>query len=692
MTEQNFNELKQNFNEIKQETLLLQGQLAEHNYSYHVLDDPVISDGEYDRMMKRLIEIEKLYPELSTPDSPTRRVGAMPLTSFDTADHSTPMQSLDNAFNDQDVIDFHNRVAKLLETDEIRYTVEPKLDGVAVELRYEQGILTLALTRGDGTTGEVITDNSRTIKSVPLKLTPPPNGTIPKFLEVRGEVIINSRDFETLNKKRLEMDEPLFGNPRNAAAGSLRQLDSRVTAQRPLEIFIYGTGIVRGLGFDSHAGLLETLKTFGFRINPEIRAGLTLTQVLDRFKELGALRENLPYEIDGMVIKVDDIAHQSTLGVKAKSPRWAIAYKFPAMEETTVINDIKVQVGRTGTLTPVAILEPVSVGGVMVARASLHNMDEIQRKDIRIKDTVLVKRAGDVIPKVVKPVIAKRTGNEEVFVMPDHCPVCHSPVRRLENEAAVKCINASCQAQLKQRIKHFVSKAGFDMDGLGAKLVDQLVDREILHSFADLFTLDKITLAAMDRMGDKSATNVVRAIDNSKRVPLKRFLFALGMDHTGDSAALLLCERFLTIKALEAATIGEINDIDGIGPKTAASVVMFFENQENLAMVEDMVKNGVIIEEHQALGNNQGEGEGEDKQKSVFSGKTVVLTGSLETMTRSQAKKLLQEQGAKVTGSVSAKTDILVAGESAGSKLTKARSLGVAVMDETEFSEQLNKG
>jgi DNA ligase (NAD+) len=679
-----------NFNEIKQEALLLQAQLAEHNYNYHVLDDPVISDGEYDRMMKRLIEIEKQFPALSTPDSPTKRVGATPLTSFDTADHSTPMQSLDNAFNDQEIIDFHNRVAKLLETDEIRYTVEPKLDGLAVELRYEQGILTLALTRGDGTTGEVISDNSRTINSVPLKLTPQAEGEIPEFLEVRGEVIINSRDFETLNKKRLEMDEPLFANPRNAAAGSLRQLDSRVTAQRPLEIFIYGTGLARGLEADSHSALLEALRTLGFRINPEIRAGLTLTEVLDRFKELEAIRENLPYEIDGMVIKVDDIAHQTTLGVKAKSPRWAIAYKFPAMEETTVINDIKVQVGRTGTLTPVAILEPVSIGGVIVARASLHNMDEIERKDIRIRDTVLVKRAGDVIPKVVKPVTAKRTGDEEVFIMPDRCPVCDSPVRRLENEAAVKCINASCQAQLKQRIKHFVSKAGFDMDGLGAKLVDQLVDRDILHSFADLFTLDNVTLAAMDRMGDKSASNVVRAIENSKRVPLKRFLFALGMDHTGESAALLLSERFLTLKALETATLGEINDIDGMGPKTAASVVMFFENQENLAMIEDMVKNGVVIEEHQALGNNQAEGEG--AEKSFFSGKTVVLTGSLVTMARSEAKKRLQELGAKVTGSVSAKTDILVAGESAGSKLTKAKSLGVAVMDEEELTEELNKG
>ena len=684
----------QSFDSLEKEAHLLQKQLLEHNYNYHVMDDPVISDAEYDRMMQRLMEIEALFPELATDDSPTRRIGAKPLTAFETARHAIPMQSLDNAFNDQDIIDFHNRTLRLLNVDDIPYTVEPKLDGVAVEIRYEMGRLTMALTRGDGTMGEVITDNVRTIPSVPLKLSSPSKGKIPDLLEVRGEVIINSKDFQVLNKKRLKKGEPIFANPRNAAAGSLRQLDSRVTAKRPLEIFIYGIGLARGLtenfGINSHSGLLAALKELGFRINPLIQSGLCLTQVLDRFKVLETMRGDLSYEIDGMVIKVDDLLFQNSLGTKAKSPRWAIAYKFPAMEETTVINDIIVQVGRTGTLTPVAILEPVSIGGVMVSRASLHNYDEIKNKDIRIRDTVLVKRAGDVIPKVVKPVTAKRTGKETIFVMPTHCPVCKSPVRRLENEAAVKCINASCKAQLKQRLKHFVSKPGFDMDGLGSKLIDQLVDRSIVHSFADLFILDRETLAAMDRMGEKSAGNIVLAIEHSKKISLKRFVFALGMDHTGESAALLLCEKFLTLDSILKATQEQIAGIDGLGPKTAASVAAFFANQENRTMLDRMMGNGVIVENYGTHGSH-GTIEPADREIfSFFREKTVVLTGTLTIMTRSEAKKRLEEKGARVASAVSKKTDVLVAGESSGSKLSKARSLGVEIMDEKEFLEHLD--
>lgn len=677
------------FDRIKEEAFLLQQQLHEHNINYHVKDDPTISDGEYDRMMQRLIAIEARFPELSSPDSPTRRIGAKALTAFKTAEHALPMQSLDNAFNDQDVIDFHNRIARILNTRDIRYTVEPKLDGVAVELRYEQGSLTLALTRGDGTMGEVITDNARTIPSVPLKLVPSGNGRVPGVLEVRGEVIINSRDFEDLNKKRLATGEPLFANPRNAAAGSLRQLDSRVTAKRPLEIFVYGVGraqeLMTELDIGSHSALLEVLKTLGFRINPLIRTNLNLSEVLDRFKALETLRQDLDYEIDGMVIKVDDIAFQERLGTKARSPRWAIAYKFPAMEETTVINDIIVQVGRTGTLTPVAILEPVNIGGVMVARASLHNQDEIQNKDIRINDTVLVKRAGDVIPKVVKPVTSLRTGTERVFVMPTHCPVCHSPVRRLDNEAAVKCINASCKAQLKQRLRHFVSKGGFDMEGLGTKLIDQLVDRTLVGSFADLFTLDRETLAAMDRMGEKSAANIVQAIERSKRIPLKRFLFSLGMAHTGESAAQLLSSTFFTIGALLKATPEALGAIEGIGPKTADSVVAFFANPDNRETIARMIENGVVIEDHAVVESAVRDNAG------FFNGKRVVLTGTLATLTRSEAKQRLEEHGALVVGSVSKNTDILVAGEASGSKLAKARSLGVAVMDEQSFLEHLDR-
>jgi len=676
---------QESLSEIEQEALLLQRQLTEHSFNYHVLDDPVISDAEYDRMMKRLIEIENKFPQFAVPDSPTRRIGAPALTSFKSSGHSIPMQSLDNAFNDGDIVDFNNRIEKLLNRKDILYTVEPKLDGLAVELKYENGVLTLALTRGDGVTGEVITDNARTIKSIPLKLSPFPGIKIPTLLEVRGEVIINSRDFEDLNKNRLKIGEPLFANPRNAAAGSLRQLDSRVTAKRPLEIFIYGTGIVTDLDMNSHWELLSILKTLGFPINPLIKTGLSLAGVLKRYEELSAMRQDLPYEIDGMVVKVDDITLQKSLGLKAKSPRWAIAYKFAAMEETTVINDIIVQVGRTGTLTPVAILEPVSIGGVMVARATLHNMDEIERKDIRIGDTVLVKRAGDVIPKVIKPVVSKRSGNEKVFVMPDCCPVCKSPVRRLENEAAVKCINASCQAQLKQRIRHFVSKSAFDMDGLGVKLVEQLVDRNIINSFADLFTLDAVTLAAMDRMGEKSAVNILQAIENSKKVSLKRFLSALGMDHTGESAAQLLSHHFLTLGAVMAASEGEMAIIDGIGPKTAASVVMFFGSLENRSLIDRIIDRGVIIEGPVSAAD------GAEEKKSFFAGKTIVLTGSLGTMTRSQAKEVLEKKGAKMASSVSGNTDILVAGESSGGKLSRALSLGVMVMYEDELNELLKK-
>ena len=678
------------FDRIKQEALLLQQQLHGHNINYHVKDDPVISDAEYDRMMQRLVEIETRFPELCVPDSPTRRIGAKALTAFETAEHAIPMQSLDNAFDDQDVIDFHNRIARILNTRDIRYTVEPKLDGVAVELRYEQGSLTLALTRGDGTMGEVITDNARTIPSVPLKLMPVANGAIPGVLEVRGEVIINSRDFENLNKKRLAAGEPLFANPRNAAAGSLRQLDSRVTAQRPLEIFVYGVGraqeLVDNFEISSHSALLDVLKALGFRINPLIRTGLGLTEVLERFKALGAMRQDLDYEIDGMVIKVDEITLQEQLGTKARSPRWAIAYKFPAMEETTVINDIIVQVGRTGTLTPVAILAPVSIGGVMVARASLHNQDEIRNKDIRINDTVLVKRAGDVIPKVVKPITSLRTGVEREFVMPTHCPVCHSPVRRLDNEAAVKCINASCKAQLKQRLRHFVSKGGFDMEGLGTKLIDQLVDRSLVGSFADLFTLDRETLAAMDRMGEKSAANIVQAIEHSKHIPLKRFLFALGMDHTGETAAQLLSSTFVTLDALLEATPESLSAIEGVGPKTADSVVAFFANQDNQETISRMIGNGVFIEAHAVV-------EPAARAKAnFFSEKRVVLTGTLGSLTRSEAKQRLEEQGARVVSSVSKNTDILVAGDASGSKLAKARSLGVTIMDEQTFLEHLDRG
>jgi len=488
--------------QIKNEAVKLQKELTQHSHNYHVLDDPEISDIEYDMMLKRLIEIEEEFPEYSCPDSPTKRVGAPPLDSFNQADHSIPMLSLDNAFKDEHILDFQKRVVKKLKKENILYTVEPKLDGVAIELRYEDGILVQATTRGDGITGEVITDNVRTIKTVPLKLSED-KIKAPLLLEVRGEVIIKHSDFERLNKTRLEKEQNIFANPRNAAAGSLRQLDSKITATRPLDIFVYGTGLVNGISFQTQAQMLQSLKSFGFPVNPNITPGVNITQVLESYKELESLRENLAYEIDGMVVKVDDIALQKQLGEKIKSPRWAIAWKFPAMEKTTIIDDIIIQVGRTGVLTPVAVLKPVKISGVMVSRATLHNEDEIKRKDIRIGDKALVIRAGDVIPKIVKIIESHRDGTQIPFQMPLKCPVCNSNIEKikLDKSSINKCVNASCQAQLKQRLKHFVSKKAFDIDGFGKKIVDQLVDENMLKSFADVFLLEKENLQILKEWG-----------------------------------------------------------------------------------------------------------------------------------------------------------------------------------------------
>lgn len=666
---------------VKREARELQASLNDHNYRYHVLDDPTISDAEYDRMMQRLKDLEAAFPELGTPDSPTQRVGAPPLSVFEQAPHTVPMLSLDNGFQDQDIRDFHTRIVKNLDTGRIRYTVEPKLDGVAVELRYENGVLVRATTRGDGIIGEVITENVRTIPSVPLRLRASEHA-VPALLEVRGEVIISQADFEKLNRKREAAGESVFANPRNAAAGSLRQLDSRVTASRPLDMFVYGMGAVTGAEFPTQSAFLDALVSFGFRVNPHIRKGIDLDAVLAFYRTLGDMRADLPYEIDGMVIKVDRIDMQQALGEKIKSPRWAIAYKFAATQETTRINDILVQVGRTGTLTPVAVLEPVQVGGVTVSRATLHNEDEIRKKDIRIKDKVLIVRAGDVIPKVVKVVTSERTGKEKMFHMPDRCPVCGSQVRRMADESAVKCINAACRAQLKERIRHFVSKKGFDIEGLGKKIVEQLVDEGLLTSFADIFTLEKDRLASLERQAEKSAENLVTAVEKAKQISLHRFLFALGIDHTGENAARLLSRRFETLDDLMAAGPETLAQIHGMGEKSAQAIAGFFENPENRELIRRMTALGVTVVNELA-----GETRPEDH---AFSGKTVVLTGTLTRMKRADAKKALQALGAKVTGSVSAKTDFLVAGEKAGSKLAKAKDLDVTVLDEAQFQGMLS--
>jgi DNA ligase (NAD+) len=649
----------------------LRKALHRHNYRYYVLDDPEISDSEYDRMMQELIRLETDHPGLLSPDSPSLRVGAPPLDKFETVEHTIPMLSLDNGFSDPDVMDFDLRIKKNLGTDrDIIYTAEPKLDGVAVELVYENGRLVTASTRGDGFKGELITSNARTIPSVPMVLESKKDNNIPTRLEARGEVFIRKEAFKRLNQERLHENLPPFANPRNAAAGSLRQLDSRITAKRPLEIFFYGMGGVTDFVMQSHADTLNALKELGFRINPHIRCKITIMEVLDYYRELTEKRHLLPYDIDGVVIKVDDMGLQQLLGATSRSPRWAIAYKFKALQETTRITGIEVQVGRTGVLTPVAHLVPVNIGGARVGRATLHNEDEIKRKDIRIGDTVLVQRAGDVIPEVVKVIASQRTGTEKKFNMPQHCPVCNSSVVRAEDEAALRCINTTCSAQVKERIKHFASKGAFDIDGLGDKLVEQLVDKGLLFSYADIFRLNEDTLKNLERMGPKSAENIMEAIEKSKQITLARFVYSLGIRHVGEHVAGILATTFGSLEKLMVATVDDLTAVDGVGPVVAESIEDFFKQDENRTAVDDIVAGGVRI-----LGETP-------RKQGGLEGKVFVLTGTLETLTRSQAKKIIETAGGKVTGSVSRNTDYLVAGASPGSKLQRATELGVPIIDE----------
>ncbi len=657
----------------------LRKALHRHNYRYYVLDDPEISDAEYDRMMQALKQLEAEHPQLASPDSPTARVGAPPLEKFETVAHTIPMLSLDNGFNDEDILEFDKRVRRNLDTrDEILYTAEPKMDGVAVELIYENGILVTASTRGDGLTGEGITDNVKTIQTVPLVMQTEGLADIPPRLEVRGEVFIGLEAFKRFNQERIDQQLPPFANPRNAAAGSLRQLDSKITAARPLEIFFYGAGIVEDIEFESHSELLESLTKWGFRINPLIRSGITIGSVLDYYRELGEKRYQLAYDIDGVVVKVDRIALQQRLGATSRSPRWAIAYKFKAIQETTTLEAIEVQVGRTGALTPVAHLKPVNVGGVTVSRATLHNQDEIQKKDVRIGDQVLVQRAGDVIPEIVKVIASKRDGNETQFKMPTQCPVCDSAVVRMAGEAATRCINSSCSAQVKERIKHFASKAAFDIDGFGSKLVDQLVDKKLLSSFADIFKLDENTLSELERMGAKSAANLVNAIEQSKSIAFARFLFALGIRHVGEHVAALLAGHFDDLDGIVKCSREELEAIDGIGPIVAESIVNYFKQERNRHVIDELFDSGITLGTTARTTTNE-------LEDQVF-----VLTGSLQNFTRSQAKALIEAAGGRVSGSVSGKTDYVVAGESPGSKLDRAKNLGIKIIDEAQLRELLS--
>ena len=647
-----------------------------HNYRYYVLDSPEISDAEYDRLFRELQELEEKFPEFVTPDSPTQRVGAQPAEEFGTVPHTIPMLSLDNAMDEEEVREFDERVKKFLGTDEdIEYVAEPKLDGLGVELVYERGKLVVGSTRGDGFVGEDVTQNLRTIRAVPLVLL----GDPPERLEVRGEVIMHIEDFRELNRRRAEEGEPPFANPRNAAAGSVRQLDPRITASRPLDIFFYGVGQVVGREFSTHWEVLQALRSWGLRTNPLNRLCRNVDEAVDYYRELTEIREELPYEADGIVIKVNRLDLQRRLGEKARSPRWAIAYKFPPRQATTVIKDIVVQVGRTGVLTPVAIMEPVHVGGVEVKRATLHNQDEIDKKDVRIGDTVIVQRAGDVIPEVVAVVKERRTGKERPFRMPERCPVCGAKVVRLPDEAAHRCTNSACPAQVKERIRYFASKNAMDIEGLGVKLVAQLVDRGLVKDVGDLYFLTKEQLASLDRMAEKSAENLLEALERSKEREPARVLCALGIRHVGEHVARVLMDHFGSIDRLAKASADELESVPGIGPEVAGSVVDFFSHEENMRVLEKLKRAGLKFEV-------------EKEAARPLSGKKFVFTGTLSSMTRSEAEELIRKLGGEASSSVSRRTDYVVVGENPGSKLERARQLGVKTITEEEFLRMVGKG
>jgi DNA ligase (NAD+) len=658
--------------DIIKRVVKLREDLHRHNYSYYVLDDPEISDAEYDRMMRELTEIEKSHPGLVHSDSPSVRVGAPPIKKFRTVRHTIKMLSLDNAFSEQEILDFDRRVRKDLKTEEkILYTAEPKIDGVAVEIVYEAGRLTIGSTRGDGETGEEITSNVRTIRTVPILLNKKSNlKDIPTRLEVRGEVVISREGFRRLNEDMSGHGLPLFANPRNAAAGSLRQLDSKVTATRPLEIFFYGTGQADEIKTESHWERLCLLKKLGFRINPHIKPNIKIDNVIEYYRELEKKRYELPYDIDGMVVKVDSLEFQLRLGSTSRSPKWAIACKFKAIQETTKVLNISVQVGRTGTLTPVARLETVNIGGVSVNRATLHNEDEIKRKDVRIGDTVLVQRAGDVIPEIIKVIDTARNGNEIVFKMPELCPSCSFKVIRDEREASVRCVNSFCPAKIKAQIEHFASKRAFDIDGLGEKIIDQLVDGKFLDSYADIFYLARKDIEKIERMGTKSAENLVSAIEHSRSISFARFLYALGIRHVGEHIAEIISTQYNSLEKLFDATFEELNDIRGIGPVAARSLIEFLNLEDNRNKINRIIEAGVKILFEEKIKN------------SALNGKNFVITGVLETMTRNEAVKEIKILGGKVSESVSRKTDYLVAGKFPGSKFHKAMNLGVEIINE----------
>src|SRR5690554_1359635 len=661
-----------------EEIAQLRKQIEAYNYHYYVLDDPRVPDAEYDRCMQALIALETQHPQLHSDLSPTQRVGGEVREGFAQIQHELPMLSLDNAFDNQALYDFDQRVRDRLNSQSQQcYVAEPKLDGLAVSLLYENGILQHAATRGDGTTGENIIYNVRTIRSVPLQLR---GDDWPQRLEVRGEIYMPKAGFEQLNQRARERGEKTFMNPRNAAAGSLRQLDSSVIAQRPLEMCCYGVGIVEGGQMaGEHYQQLMQLHQWGFRISQDMQLLEGVEACIAYCQTLEEKRGDLAFDIDGIVFKVNDLSLQQRLGFVAKAPRWAIAYKFPAQEEITVLHDVEFQVGRTGAITPVARLQPVLVGGVTVSNATLHNADEIERLGVRIGDSVVIRRAGDVIPQIVSVLIERRPENSQAIVFPSHCPVCGAEVERVEGEVVTRCTGGiSCSAQSKQAIRHFASRKAMDIDGLGDKLVEQLVDANLLQSIADIYTLEFDALLALERMGEKSANNLLAAIEKSKLTSLARFLYALGIREVGEATAQALANHFMQLEALQSATVEQLLEVDDVGPIVAEHLINFFANSNNQLILQQLIDRGI---HWPAIVRNE--------QAQPLSGKTIVLTGNLSSMSRAEVKERLQQLGAKVTGSVSAKTDLVIAGEAAGSKLSKALSLGIEVINEAALQELL---
>ena len=663
---------------VQEQLTALQTSLRHHEYLYHVMDAPEIPDAEYDRLMRELRELEAQHPELVTPDSPTQRVGAAPLAVFETVRHEVPMLSLDNAFDEESFLAFNKRVRdRLKQTDAVTYCCELKLDGLAVSLLYENGLLVQAATRGDGTTGENITHNVRTIGAIPLRLT---GDNIPARLEVRGEVFMTQRGFEKLNDEARKSDGKLFANPRNAAAGSLRQLDPRITAKRPLTFFCYGFGVLEGGELpDTHYARLQQFKAWGLPVSDRTRLANNAEEVMAFYRDIEQQRPTLGFDIDGVVIKVNDQALQEQLGFVARAPRWAVAFKFPAQEQMTVVRDVEFQVGRTGAITPVARLEPVQVAGVMVSNATLHNADEIERLGLRIGDKVVIRRAGDVIPQVVNVVTSERPEETREIIFPEHCPVCGSDVERVEGEAVARCTGGLiCGAQRKEALKHFVARRALDVDGMGDKIIDQLVEKEYVHTPADLFRLTAGKLTGLDRMGPKSAQNIVNALEVAKSTTLARFLYALGIREVGEATAANLASHFGDLQKVMDADLDALIAVQDVGTVVASHVRNFMEEQSNRDVIRQLTEEiGVHWPQPTVIVAAEID--------SPFAGKTVVLTGSLSQMNRDDAKAQLTALGAKVSGSVSKKTDLLIAGEAAGSKLAKAQELGIEIIDEAEM-------